>query len=170
LRADGAPLDGLGLQAHFDGKPNDPENILAVLDRYWGEFKLPVRVTEFDVWTFDEELQADFTRDFLILAFSHPSVEGVQLWGFWESAHWRPSAAMYRADWSEKPNAAVYRDLVLKQWRTRLNGQTGDDSEYAARGFFGDYVVTVERDGRKASQGFSLVAGADAPEWTITLR
>jgi GH35 family endo-1,4-beta-xylanase len=170
LRADGAPLDGLGLQAHFDGKPNDPENILAVLDRYWGEFKLPVRVTEFDVWTFDEELQADFTRDFLILAFSHPSVEGVQLWGFWESAHWRPSAAMYRADWSEKPNAAVYRDLVLKQWRTRLNGQTGDDGEYAARGFFGDYVVTVERDGRKASQGFSLVAGADAPEWTITLR
>ena len=55
----GAPVDGLGLQAHFNGRPNAPENILAVLDRYERQFHLPVRMTEFDVWTRDDELQAD---------------------------------------------------------------------------------------------------------------
>jgi len=169
LLAHGAPVDGLGLQAHFNGRPNAPENILAVLDRYQAEFHLPVRMTEFDVWTRDEELQADFTRDFLILCFSHPSVVGVQHWGFWEVCHWRPSAAMYRADWSEKPNAKVYKDLVLHQWRTNLAGATGADGRYAGRGFHGDYTVTVEAGGRRVEKTFSLAPGGEAVELPIIL-
>lgn len=165
----GAPVDGLGLQAHFNGRPNAPENILAVLDRYERQFHLPVRMTEFDVWTRDEELQADFTRDFLILSFSHASVVGVQHWGFWESCHWRPPAAMYRADWSERPNAKVYKDLVLCQWRTNLAAATGPDGRYAARGFHGDYVVTVEAGGRRVEKTFALAPGANAVELTLTL-
>ncbi len=165
----GAPVDGLGLQAHFNGRPNAPENILAVLDRYQAEFHLPVRMTEFDVWTRDEELQADFTRDFLILCYSHPSVVGVQHWGFWETSHWRPSAAMFRADWSEKPNARVYRDLVLHQWRTNLSGRTDADGRYVARGFQGDYVLTVEAGGRRVEKGFTLAPGAKVAELNVTL-
>ena len=165
----GAPVGGLGLQAHFNDRPNAPENILATLDRYEKEFHLPVRFTEFDVWTRDEELQADFTRDFLILAFSHPSVIGVQHWGFWETCHWRPSAAMYRTDWSEKPNAKVYKDLVLKQWRTNLAGVTAADGRYAERGFHGDYVITVEAGGRKTEARFSLAPAAEPVELKLTL-
>lgn len=159
LLENGAPVDGLGLQAHISNYPNAPENVLAVLDRYWKRFKLPVRITEFDVWTDDEELQADYTRDFFILCMSHPSVVGIQVWGFWEKTHWRPPAAMYRADWSEKPNGKVYRDLVLKQWRTSLVGLTGDDGRYAARGFHGDYVAIVEAGATRAEQPFSIQAG-----------
>lgn len=158
----GAPVDGLGLQAHIGGKPNAPENVLAVLDRYWSEFKLPVRFTEFDVRTTDDELQADYTRDFFILAFSHPSVVGIQLWGFWEKSHWIPVAAMYRDDWSEKPNAAVYKSLVLDQWRTRTQGDTGSDGTLRTRGFFGDYVVTIEAGGKRIEQPFTLSAGQPA--------
>ncbi len=169
LRRLNAPLDGLGLQAHFDGRPNDPENILHVLDAYWDEFKLPIRITEFDVWTFDEELQADYTRDFFILAFSHPSVVGIQLWGFWEAAHWRPSAAMYRADWTEKPNAKVYRDLVLNQWRTKLAGATDERGTFSARGFFGEYVAIVEHDGKKTEHVFSLEKSEATPAITVAL-
>jgi GH35 family endo-1,4-beta-xylanase len=165
----GAPVTGLGLQAHFNGRPNSPVNILATLDRYEQEFHLPIRFTEFDVWTFDEELQADFTRDFLILAFSHPSVVGVQHWGFWENAHWRPPAAMFRADWSEKPNAKVYRSLVLEEWRTRLTGATNADGAYAARGFYGDYVVSIDADGRHAEETFRLQAGQPGPVVQVKL-
>lgn len=165
----GAPVDGLGLQAHFSGRPNAPENILATLDHYQKQFDLPVRITEFDVWTRDEELQADFTRDFLILAFSHPSVVGVQHWGFWEVCHWRPPAAMYRADWSEKPNAKVYKDLVLKQWRTNLVGETAADGRYAGHGFHGDYVVTVETGGRRVEKIIALTPAAEPVELTVAL-
>jgi hypothetical protein len=117
----------------------------------------------------DEELQADFTRDFLILSFSHPSVVGVQHWGFWENAHWRPPAAMYRADWSEKPNARIYKDLVLKQWRTDLSGKTDTAGRFAQRGFHGDYVITIEAGGRRIEKNFSLAPQLGVAELTVTL-
>lgn len=155
LQAKGASLGGLGLQGHISAQPNPPVNVLATLEAY-AELKLPIRVTEFDVDTDDEQLQADYTRDFLILAYSHPSVVGVQHWGFWQQAHWRPKSAMFRADWSEKPSAKIYRDLVLRQWRTRLQGQAGAKAKVAGRGFHGDYVVSVEKDGKRAEQTFTL--------------
>lgn len=151
----GAPLDGLGLQGHFSSRPNAPENIVATLDRYQKAFNLPVRFTEFDIPTGDEQLQADFTRDFLILAYSHPSVVGVQHWGFWEGRHWKPPAAMYRTDWSEKPNAKAYKDLVLHQWRTDLTAMTDAGGRYVARGFYGDYRVIVTVNGRSEEKVFT---------------
>jgi GH35 family endo-1,4-beta-xylanase len=154
----GAPVTGLGLQGHFGGKPNAPENVLAVLDRYQAEFHLPVRITEFDVWTFDEELQADYTRDFLTLCFSHPSVVGVQFWGFWAGAHWRPAAAMFREDWSERPAARVYRDLVLNEWRTHATGVTDANGELSLRGFQGDYGLSVSSEALRVESTFTLPA------------
>ncbi|OAM87442.1 endo-1,4-beta-xylanase [Termitidicoccus mucosus] len=164
----GAPLGGLGVQAHIGSQPNAPAEVLKVLDRY-AAFNLPVRITEFDVWTDDEQLQADYTRDFFILCFSHPSVVGIQLWGFWEACHWRPQAAMFRTDWSEKPNAAVYRSLVLDQWRTRIEARTDAGGCHAARGFHGDYLVTVESGGRRAEKAFALKPGEPALNIEIVL-
>lgn len=161
LISKGAPMDGLGLQAHISGQPNDPERILAVLDRY-AKMELPIRFTEFDIRTEDEELQADYTRDFLILAYSHPSVIGLQFWGFWEGSHWIPVAAMYRRDWSEKPAAAVYKSLVLDRWRTTGDGATAADGSYKLRGYQGDYVVTGECDGRTVTKTVSVRSGCDA--------
>ncbi|MFO1452358.1 MAG: endo-1,4-beta-xylanase [Opitutaceae bacterium] len=166
----GAPIDGLGLQVHFNGRPNSPQAILDVLDRYQRQFHLPVRMTEFDVWTRDDELQADFTRDFLILCYSHPSVIGVQHWGFWEPSHWRPPAAMYRADWSEKPNAKVYKDLVLRQWRTRAAGVTNQTGRLLQRGYHGDYTLVVEAGGQRSESTFTLAPSTNPAEITITLR
>ncbi len=164
----GAPIDALGLQAHIGGNPNDPQNVLDVLDRYWNEFHLPIRITEFDVRTSDDELQADYTRDFFTLAFSHPSVKGIQIWGFWENAHWIPSAAMYRSDWSEKPNLDVYKSLVFDQWRTKLETQTDKNGTLQTRGFYGDYQVSVKSGDRETEQSFTLRSG-DAAEIEIKL-
>lgn len=159
LKDQGAPIGGLGLQAHISAHPSPPANLLAVLDRY-AALGLPVRVTEFDINTDDEELQADYTRDFLIAMYSHASVVGVQLWGFWESAHWIPRGAMYRPDWSEKPNARAYQSLVLNEWRTRAEGTTDSAGNWHGRGFFGDYVVTVAHNGGSHQQVFALRPGA----------
>ena len=165
----GAPVTGLGLQAHFGGKPSDPKNVLSVLDRYWSEFHLPVRITEFDVWTYDEDLQADYTRDFLILCYSHPSIVGVQFWGFWANAHWRPPAAMFREDWSERPAAKVYRDLVLKEWRTHASGSTNAQGAWSVRGFQGDYKLSVTYRGRQIEREFSLPADGTPAQVKVTL-
>lgn len=138
-----APLEGIGFQSHFHHPPKSPVEALKVFDRF-AQFGLPIVVTEFDVNTKNEERQAQFTRDFLMAAFSHPACTGFVFWGFWESAHWRPDAALLRKDWSEKPNLEAYRDLVYKEWWTDESGITNKDGEFSLRAFKGTYRVIVE--------------------------
>jgi endo-1,4-beta-xylanase len=163
LIAAGAPLGGLGLQCHIGGVLSAPQDILATLDRYEAGLRLPVRVTEFDVTVDDEEIQADYTRDFLIAMFSHPSVVGVQFWGFWAGRHWEPKAALYRTDWTEKPNGTVYRKLVKETWNTEAAGRTDEAGRWSTRGFFGTYELVVVVDGREHRVTVRHGAGATAP-------
>ncbi len=142
LLKNGAPLDAIGMQGHFGEDVTPPATLWKILDRYT-HFGLPIQVTEFDVNTTDESFQADYTHDFMTALFAHPATEALVMWGFWEGRHWFPDAAMFRKDWSLKPNGLVYQDLVLNQWWTRLRGRTDRFGRYTARGFKGDYVVTV---------------------------
>lgn len=167
LLDNGAPLGGLGLQCHIGGVLNAPEDVLATLDRYRENFGLPIRITEFDVNVEDEEIQADYTRDFMIAIFSHPSVVGVQQWGFWEGKHWQPKAALYRKDWTEKPNGAAYRKLVKETWHTDETGATNARGEWSARGFYGRYEITVTAGGREHRA--TVVHEADGGPATMVL-
>ncbi len=140
----GAPLDGIGLQGHFSSEVTPPEELLRRLDRF-ARFGKDLQVTEFDIDTVDAQLQADYTRDAMTALFSHPAVTGFVMWGFWEGRHWKPTGAMYEKDWSPKPNAKVYEDLVFKTWWTEESGQTDGEGRYAVRGFIGEYEVEVKR-------------------------
>ncbi len=141
LESKNAPVDGIGMQGHFSSA-TAPETMLSILDRF-AAFKKEIEITEFDFNTSDEELQAQFTRDLLITAFSHPSVTNFLMWGFWEGQHWLPRGAMIRRDWTSKPNHDVWREMVYGKWWTREAGVTGDDGIYSVRGFFGDYEVEI---------------------------
>lgn len=145
----GAPLGGFGLQCHIGGVLSPPEDILATLDRYQANFNLPVRATEFDVAIDDEEIQAAYTRDFMIAMFSHPSVVGVQHWGFWAGRHWQPNAALFTKDWKERPNGAAYRKLIRETWHTDASGRSDEAGCWSTPAFFGTYEVTVRHDGHE---------------------
>ena len=69
LRKKGAPIGGIGVQGHIGRQPRNPEQVLTDLDLFIPT-RLPVQITEFDINTPDEELQADYTRDFLIAVYS----------------------------------------------------------------------------------------------------
>lgn len=146
LKDGGAPITGLGMQSHFGGMPTPPERMLAILDRF-AALGLEISITEHDIDTSDEQLQADFTRDFLTTVFSHPAVTAVLTWGFWENSHWRPNAAYYRADWSVKPAGQAWLDLVTRKWWTRAALETAADGTARTRGFLGDYEITVTHNG-----------------------
>lgn len=141
----GAPLTGLGEQGHGSALPI--EQILANLDRL-AKFNLPIKITEFDTVTPDEQLQADYTRDFLTAAFSHPSTAGFIMWGFWDGRHWLGDAPMFYPDWSLKPSGQAWIDLVHKEWWTRASGTADARGHYQTRGFLGDYDITVTHNGK----------------------
>lgn len=142
LKDGGAPIGGVGIQGHYGATLPPPTQILAGLDRL-AKIGLSVAITEFDVDTTDEQLQADYLRDHTIACFSHPAVSEVIMWGFWEGRHWKPVAAPYRRDWSKKPAAQAWEDLIFKQWWTDATIKTGADGRATIRGFQGDYEITA---------------------------
>lgn len=166
LRENDAPISGLGMQSHFGASATPPERMLQILDRF-AKLGLNISITEHDIATDDEEFQADFTRDFLITTFSHPSVVAVLGWGFWESSHWKPNAAYYKNDWSITPAGQVWIDYVTKKWWTEEDRKTDADGSCKTRAFLGDYEIIVKHDGR--SQTVKTTVSKEGTSLKITL-
>ena len=88
-------INGLGFQGHFgETGLTSPDKLLEILDRF-AALGVKIKITELDINTQDNELQADYLRDFYTVIFSHPSTKAIISWGFWEKYHWLPDAAWY---------------------------------------------------------------------------
>lgn len=138
----GVPLDGIGLQGHYLGSLPSLTHVLATLDRF-AALGPDLEITELDVDVPDSAAQADYTRDLLTAGFSHPKTIGILLWGFWESRHWRPNAALFDAAWGMKPNGIAYSNLVFSTWWTQTNGVADISGSLSIRGFKGDYEIRL---------------------------
>jgi GH35 family endo-1,4-beta-xylanase len=158
---EGVPVGGIGCQGHFR-EMFDPEKVQETLDRM-GQFGLPIKITEYDLASGDEELKARHLREFYTICFAHPAVEGILMWGFWEGAHWRPQAALWKRDWTPTPAAQAYRELVFDKWWTKAQGTANAEGIYRIRAFFGTYAV-VSQGVRKVV----VLRKNDEPE-TVTL-
>ena len=169
LQEQGAPLDIIGLQSHF-GVPLTPmKRVLEILDET-AQFGPKIEITEFDVGVKDDKMNAKYTRDFLIATFSHPAVSGFLMWGFWEGAHWRAAegGAIFNRDWTPRLAATAYEDLLFKQWWTKLNGQSNKTGTFSNRAFYGTHLITVEKNGQRATQTVELVPDG-AKNFTLKL-
>ena len=153
LKDKGAPLAGIGLESHLS-RMTPPVELLQQFDRY-AEIG-SINITEFDASIDDEQLQADMTRDYLTVCFSHPAVENFIMWGFWDGQHWRKNAPIFRKDWSLKPGGQVYRDLVFKQWWTDQTSSADAKGKLQTRAFLGDYTITATHNGKTATQPLTL--------------
>ncbi|MBU0677387.1 MAG: endo-1,4-beta-xylanase [Verrucomicrobia bacterium] len=161
---EGVPLGGIGVQGHFGG-PVDPVKVQEALDTL-AQFDLPIKITEFDCSSKDEAVQAEALKTLYRIAFAHPSVKAILMWGFWEGCHWRPDAAMLREDFSPKPAARVYDELVLKRWRTNEEGRTNKNGEFVCRAFLGTLRVDVlGPEGGKLARRVSL----DTPDKAVSI-
>jgi GH35 family endo-1,4-beta-xylanase len=138
----GVPVGGIGCQGHFGGKVLPPEQVYARLESL-AEFGLPIKITEFDINTTDEEYKAKALEDFYRICFSHPAVNGILMWGFWEGSHWRRDAALFDKDFTPRPAALAYWNLVHDEWKTDTPGITKSDGLFTFKGFHGDYRITV---------------------------
>jgi endo-1,4-beta-xylanase len=154
----GVPIDGIGMQSHFGDCPTPIPEVLRRLDRF-GKLGLAIQPTEFDVGLRDERQQGEYTRDFLTATFSHPSIAGFLMWGFWEGSIYSRSLALYREDWSIKPNGKAYNELVFDEWWTDVKTRTNSRGACTTRGFKGTYAITVGRGPR--AREFELLLDKD---------
>ncbi|MBE7052676.1 MAG: hypothetical protein E7391_00170 [Ruminococcaceae bacterium] len=162
--ANGARIDGIGVQGHF-ATTCDPTRFYAELDKL-ASFGKDLKITEFDVNIQDPELNASFTRDILITMFSHEAVEGIFMWGFYDGAHWLKNAPIYDRNWNLKLSGEQFIDLFYNKFWTRESGKTNTEGKYNLRGFYGDYEITVTKDGKTKTVNVPCRKGNDN---TITI-
>lgn len=143
------PVQGIGVQCHFNARPVVPGLIKERLDKL-AALGLPIKVTELDFGTWDqgmtltEEKQADEYEKFIRSAFSHPAVVGIVLWGFWDNRHWIKNGGIIKADKTEKEAAKRIYDLWHKVWTTEATAVAGPDGVAKFHGFKGRYQVTIK--------------------------
>ncbi len=160
----GVPLGGIGIQAHLVGPLNIPY-MVQVLDTL-AKFGLPLKITEVSVNVADEAQQAQILADIYKTAFAHPAVAGIYLWGFWQGAHWRPNAALYRQDFSPKLAAQRLKELLQGAWWTHASGRSNSQGIFEASGWRGTYTLTVITPNSQVQQTFELTdATVTIPIW-----
>jgi GH35 family endo-1,4-beta-xylanase len=161
LQAAGVVIGGIGIQEHaaerLTGRqalpdpehperanmgPFDPAGMVRRLDRL-AALGLPLHLTEVSFCTLDQQQRADALEIFYRIAYSHPAVEVVMLWGFWEKRHFlKDRAALVDANWKNTPAGDRLDQLLLRDWRTTLTGTTDANGTLRFRGFHGTYDIS----------------------------
>jgi endo-1,4-beta-xylanase len=163
LQEQGATVDGVGIQAHIwrEDILKNPEVIRERLDKV-AQLALPIWISEFDVADRDPSVRADKMELVYRTAFSHPAVEGIMMWVFWQGNSWRgPDAALVNMDWV--PNAQGERFLALmKEWTTQISGRTDSSGRFGFRGFYGSYKVRIQAPGHPALERYFELSSQDA--------
>jgi GH35 family endo-1,4-beta-xylanase len=146
----GAKVDGIGMQGHFSSDLTPITRVYSILERFASLGK-EIKITEHDINITQRAVQADYTRDFMTILFSHPSVKSILIWGFWQGSHWKPDAALYNTDWTLRPHGEAWKDLVLNQWWTKKTEKMTDSQGKASfEGFLGTYRYIVKSGGRES--------------------
>jgi GH35 family endo-1,4-beta-xylanase len=142
LQDAGAPIHGIGMQSHFGASLTSPTRLWEILDHY-SQLGLRIKVTEFDMNLDDDELKADYTRDFFTAMFAHPQVDGLLSWGFWAGQHWRKDAAYLDMNFKPRSHDIAMRKLLFEDWWTNTTINTAGNGNAKDRVFKGQYLITV---------------------------
>jgi endo-1,4-beta-xylanase len=125
LKARGVPIDGIGLQSHFQSeRPPNMRDVATNMKRL-AALGLEIHVTEFDVRTSlpstEQKLQkqAEIYRDYLTTCLSVSSCKAFLTWGFTDKYSWIPqrvagmgAALPFDESYKPKPAYAALIDVL----------------------------------------------------------
>lgn len=171
----GAKIDALGFQCHFfhgeqqfqdvlNGDIMQPKRILDIMDTY-ADFQLPIHITEITIPTLPnnsegEKAQATVTENLYKIWFSHPNVEAITWWNVSDGTatanedKW--NGGFLRKDLSPKPSYEVLNRLINQEWKTSLENQQLTGSTLKIHGFYGEYVLTIQHEGKTIEKKVKL--------------
>ena len=169
---EGVRIDGIGMQYHAYASNEsaeeklrevcNPLRMIDVLERY-GDFRLPIHISEVSIPSYsnetgDEELQAELTERLYKLWFSSKYCESIVWWNLCDNTAYKTEnvfhSGLLRNDCSEKGAYRVLDRLINKEWNTDL--ETTVSGQLRFSGFYGDYEIEAEREGRKVVKTISL--------------
>ncbi len=168
----GVDFDGIGFQSHIGDSDGTGIGVRSVeqaydfYDQFYERYGKRQKITEYTLNIIDEALQANYTRDFIIAAFSHESIDGFLLWEFWNGINGEADSVQYifyNSDWSPRLALNVWQDLFYNKWWTRESLKTDENGKVSLRVFYGDYDVTVTTaDGKTKTVSIPLHKGEES--------
>ena len=152
----GGKVDGIGMQGHFGSDLTSITKVYSILERF-ATLGKEIKITEHDINVSQRAVQAEYTRDFMTIVFSHEAVKSFLSWGFWADSHWLPDGAFFNSDWIIRPHGEAYKELVFNQWWTKKTDKTTDSQgNVSFEGFLGTYKYTVKSGGKESAGTFVL--------------
>jgi len=167
MREADVDIDILGMQSHMHRDLWTEEETLRVMDRA-AEFGWPIHFPECSVisgkpvgylsyeagavnrFTETEEdawWQADFTKNFYTLVFSHPAVEALSWFDFTDHRWLGAPAGLVDDDLNPKPVYGALYDLIHREWHSDADLTTGTSGLARTKLFCGTYEITVRGGG-----------------------
>ena len=162
----GVDYDGIGIESHY----SDIKSPIEVVDYYnflSENYGKELKVSEFTVDFFEQSLQANAARDYLIASFAEESMIGFTNWWIFDGQlqskpHWGEHY-MYDENWNIKPGGVIWQDLIYNKWWTRESLKSDENGKVSLRGFYGDYDVTVTTaDGKTKTVSIPLHKGEES--------
>ena len=166
MRENDIDIDIIGLQSHMHRDKWTQEETLRVMDRA-AQFGWPIHFPECSVmsgkpvgymeysanavnrYTEEEEdlyFQADFSKEFYTLVFSHPAVEALSWFDFTDHRWLGAPAGLVDDDVRPKPVYNALRKLIHEEWHSDEDAITNEYGVAKARLFCGNYDIIVETE------------------------
>ena len=141
----GGLVDGIGLQSHIGNDLTPPEKVLQLLD-YYGQLNKEIAISEFTLDIKDPVLRAQYTRDFMIAAFSHPKVSQFLFWGLMTND--KQKVDLFNPDGSPGAMGRAFLDLTQNLWKTKIRQHTDTQGKINGQGFEGTYQYEIKINGQ----------------------
>ena len=121
IKAAGAPIDAVGVQAHGAHSLGRGETVAArtafvkgLIDKLASETSLPVYITEYDIDEADDNLQKQKMEAQITMFWNHPAVKGITLWGYISGGTWQQNSGLMSAGGQQRPAMVWLMDFLSK--------------------------------------------------------
>ena len=149
----GGLVQGVGIQSHIGSDLTPPERVLEILS-FYASLGKQISISEFTMDVQDPKIREQYTRDFMIAAYSHPNVSEFLFWGNTEDG--RKKCDIFTKENEIDVMGKAFFSLVHDAWKTNLNEKTSEDGMISGRGFLGVYEYSFVEDGKVVTGTFQL--------------
>ena len=95
VKAAGAPIDAIGVQAH-DAHKLATNTVEGFLNKIASDTGLPIYVSEYDIDIADDNQQKTVMMSQFPMFWNNEHVKGITLWGYVSGATWKPNTGLIR--------------------------------------------------------------------------
>lgn len=187
----GTRIDAIGMQYHLFYNQGEelyqhartllnPKKLYHQMDLY-ATLGRPLQITEVTIPAYswaqeDEELQAQILEKLYSIWFSHPHVEQIIYWNLVDGYAYVPSkenvgdmtvgenvfyGGLLHPDLSAKPAFTMLKELTQKRWHTEEEIVSDENGVCSFRGFYGDYALELDLNGKTIKKTVSLYSKDD---------